>query len=131
MNGTQRLFTTRKIFPDLVRSKHQEGSEQSRQTVGDPVENCLRRTPRKISWREGIQAILHDVEIARRQSDRGKVVECVVNQVELVRLISLQDLIHHSVKLCQCPAINLLHLLHSYSVSRRVEAIQIAQSEAR
>src|SRR6266404_7820642 len=128
-----RRFTTIpwQVLPDLIRGKDEYRREHARKRVGDPEESRLSGAARVIAWRISVEPVLHDIEIPRRECDRGKVVQRVIDRVELVSLVGFQNSVYYQIKFGQGPAINLQHLIDRDSVTRGFESVEISERETR
>ena len=78
-----------------------------------------------------VEPVLYDVEVARRQRHGAEAVERLIDRVVLESSISFRCARDDHVEFGERPAVNLPHLAQGHRVARRVEAVEVAEREAR
>ena len=78
-----------------------------------------------------VEPVLYDVEVARRQRHGAEAVERLIDRVVLERSVGFRCARDDCVEFGECPAVYLPHLAQGHRVARRVEAVEVAEREAR
>ena len=101
----------RQILPDLLGRKNKDGRGQANQRAADLPHRGLRRAPRFISGRLGVQAILQNVEIESAEIHDAVIVDSMVDAVEFVIRVPFTAFLEELGGAVEHPAIDFLELL--------------------
>src|SRR6266513_4501953 len=94
------------MAPRFLGRKGENWREQLAPRVENLMHDYLCRTSTRRICRVAIHPVLGDVDIQAAQIDGTKVVECVIDLVELERLVSQSTIANHLLKPLQNPAVN-------------------------
>src|SRR5207247_3560694 len=94
------------MAPRYLGGERKDGREQSAQRAENFMHEQLCRAPPRRIRRVAVHPILRNIDIEAAQIDGAKLVECVINLMELERLVSRSTIANHLVKPLQNPAIN-------------------------
>ena len=116
--------------PDFVRGESHDGSDQTRQRLGDSPHRRLRRLTLRRGARKGIEAILHDRHIERAQVDDAELNQPLIDAVEEHLVVPLAQFAGQIDGAQQHEPIERFHLIEGHEVAHRVEAVKIAEQIA-
>ena len=108
MNFRRRGRLPRQMFPDLIRSEHQNRSQQPHQRAGDAVDRCLSRPPSTTPGRKRVKPVLENIEIKGAQVYNAEVIQRVINTMKVEAFIEFQTLGYQMTGPSQHPAVQFL-----------------------
>src|ERR1700722_12069682 len=108
MNFSRGACLPRQMFPDLVRCKSQNRSQQTRQCGGDPVNGGLGRAAGAAPLRKGVEPGLENIEIKCGQVDYAEIIERVIDAMEVESFVELRALRYEAAGPGKHPAIHFL-----------------------
>src|ERR1051326_2770270 len=98
------------MLPDFIRRVRQDRRQYSSQRLSQQMKRGLRGTALPRIGPLAIEPVLDYVQVERAQFHGTEIVNCMVDTVKLVDLISLGAGVHHSIELRQRPTVQLEHL---------------------
>ncbi len=118
------------VPPYLVSGEGEDRGHQFHQRVQDLVQGRLGAPPLEGVAAARIEPVFEDIEIKRAHLDAAEGVHHLVDDVELVVLVSPEDPLLEGFHLVQRPAVQLGHLSVGHRVGGRVEIADVAQDVA-
>ena len=125
-----RLVGHPEVVPDLLGRERQDRRHQANERVQDAVAGRLGRPALRRVRRRGVEPVLQDVEIERREVHRAEVVEALEREVELVRLVRLPHPLDRPVEPQHRPAVQARERGVRDRVRRRIEVGEVPEEEA-
>src|SRR4030042_2277712 len=116
----------RKVFPDLLCREGEDGSHEAGQAFQDLVEGGLRRFPALRAGRKGVQPVLEESKIEGTHLHRTKILNAMVNRVELKMFVSLANPGNEFLKLVECPSVHLMEIMTGNPFFLGIEVVQIS-----
>ena len=124
-----RLVGHPEMVPDLLGRERQDRRHQADERIQDAVAGRLGRAALRRVRRRGVEPVLQDVEIERREVHRAEVVEALEREVELVGLVRLPHPLDRPVEPQHRPAVQARERGVRDRVPRRVEVGEVPEEE--
>ncbi len=96
------------VAPRFLGREREDGRHEPRQRAEDVEAHGLRRAPPRVVGQRGVEPVLDDVEVERRQIDRAEIVHGVEDRVELVLVVGAPDAGDQAREAIEDPAIDLV-----------------------
>ena len=94
------------MAPRFLGRKCKNGRQQPAQHVENLMHHHLSRTPTQRTWRVAIHPVLGDIDIEAAQIDGAKLIERVIDLMELERFVGCSTIANHFIQAFQDPAID-------------------------
>ena len=119
------------MLPHFVGGKAENRRDPAYESFADPVHRALRATTAARIFAHRVQAIFGHVEIQRAQIDAAEIDQCLHDFSEVVAGVRIRNLVLQRIGTMHDPAVERQHVLVREQVYGRVEAVQVAEQEAR
>ena len=117
------------VAPRLLGGERQDGRHESREDAEHVEADGLGRAPPRVVGVRGVEPVLDDVEIERREVDRAEVVHPVEDRVELVFVVGAPHAADQARQPIEDPAVDLVQSRVRLAVPRGIEIAQVAEQE--
>jgi hypothetical protein len=95
------------------------------------MKGSLSRFPAPGTGRKRIKPILQDIEIEGAHLDRAKILNAMVDRVELETLITLANPGDEFLKLMECPSVHFMKLITGNAFFLRMEVVKIPEKKSK
>src|SRR5215467_9326318 len=117
------------VAPRLLRGEREDRRHEPRQPAEDVEADGLGSAPPRVVGQRGVEPVLDDVEVERREVDRAEVVDGVEDRVELVVVVGAPDAADQPRQPIEDPAVNLVQPGVRLAVARGIEIAEVAEQE--
>src|ERR1044071_771912 len=94
------------MAPRFLCGKSKNWREQPTKRVENFMHDCLRRSTARGIRRVAIHPVFGNVDVEAAQIDGAKLIECVIDLVELERLVTRSTSADHFIQALENPAVN-------------------------